>query len=91
VDPGLTNIQVVFDRPMRDQCWSMVGGGPHFPELKGQAHYDTRRTIWTAPVQLKPGWDYEFWLNTGEYNAFQSEDGVPLESVAVHFSTGAEK
>jgi len=31
VDPGLTAIQVVFDRPMTDKNWAMVGSGPIIP------------------------------------------------------------
>ena len=88
VNPAITIIQVVFDRPMRDGSWSMCGGGPNFPETTGKANYDARRTTWTVPVKLKPNWDYEFWLNAGQYQSFQSQEGVPLESVPVTFRTG---
>ena len=72
---------------MRDASWSMCGSGPHCPNSTGQAHYDAQRTTWTVPVALKPGWDYEFSLNCESYKGFQSEDGVPLESVPVTFHT----
>ena len=88
VDPGTSLIQVVFDRPMRDRSWSMCGGGPNFPEGTGKPSYDKSRTTWTVPVKLKPEWDYEFWLNSGQYQSFQSQEGVPLESVHVTFRTG---
>ncbi len=81
VDPGTRTIQVVFDRPMRDGSWSMCGGGPNFPEPTGKPSYDKSRTTWTANVKVKPDWHYEFWLNSGQYQSFQIEDGVPLESV----------
>jgi hypothetical protein len=40
-------------------------------------------------VKLKPDWDYEFWLNRGQFQSFQSAEGVPLESVHVTFRTGS--
>jgi hypothetical protein len=91
VDPGLTAIQVVFDRPMADKSWSLVGGGPHCPKTGKDAHYDAQRKIWTAPVDLKPDWSYDFMLNSETYNAFRSEQGVPLEPVSVSFKTGGTK
>jgi hypothetical protein len=90
VDAGLKAVQVVFDRPMRDGSWSMCGGGPNYPETVGKPHYDTQRTTWSIPVKLKPDWDYEFWLNSGQYQSFQSEKGVPLKSVSVRFRTGPQ-
>jgi hypothetical protein len=87
VDPGLEHIVVVFDRPMRDGGWAFVGGGPTFPEVAGQPSYDAARTTLTLPIRLKPEWRYEFWLNRGKFNGFQSEQGVPLESVHVTFQT----
>ncbi len=87
VDPDLKAIQVVFDRPMRDKCWSLVGGGPHFPETTGKCAYDAARTRWTCPVKLKPDWDYRFRLNSVRFTAFQSEEGVSLEPVVVSFRT----
>jgi hypothetical protein len=93
VDPNLESIQVVFDRPMKDQSWSLVGGGPHCPESTGKPSYDSARTTWTIPVRLKPEWSYEFMLNSDSYDAFRSAEGVPLEPVTVRFETGklAEK
>jgi hypothetical protein len=65
----------------------MCGSGPHYPETVGKPHYDAKRTIWSVQVKLKPDWDYEFWLNAGQYQSFQSEEGVPLKSVPVKFRT----
>lgn len=87
VDPALTEIKIVFDRPMRDQAWSVVGGGPHFPELIGKPAYDAARQVLTLPVRLKPNWSYEFWLNRGQFDSFQSEDGHRLAPVPVTFRT----
>ncbi len=89
VDPALATLQVVFDRPMKDQSWSLVGGGPNFPELAGKAFYDPTRKIWSAPVRLKPHWTYECLLNADQFTGFQGEDGTPLAPVRVTFKTGA--
>ena len=91
VDPDLKAILVVFDRPMRDKSWSLVGGGPHFPETAGQSGYDSKCTTWTCPIRLKPNWDYRFRLNAGRFTAFRSREGVPLEPVVVSFKTGKKK
>jgi hypothetical protein len=90
-DPNLSVIRVVFDRPMQDRSWSLVGGGPHCPETTGKPSYDATRTTWTVPVKLKPEWSYEFMLNSPTFDAFRSENGVPLEPVSVTFKTGKGK
>lgn len=87
VDPNLTEIKVYFDRPMRDGSWSVVGGGPNYPETAGRCRYDEERKVFTLPVRLKPGWKYKFWLNRGKYTAFRSEEGIELQSVEVTFQT----
>ena len=90
VDPGLTAIQVVFDRPMADKSWSLVGGGPHCPKTGSGARYDAQHKIWTIPVELQPDWSYEFMLNSDTYDAFRSEEGVPLDPVSVTFKTASK-
>jgi hypothetical protein len=87
VDPALTEIKVVFDQPMMDRSWSMTGGGAHFPEGAGDVSYDANRTIWIAPVKLKPDWRYEFGLNSKSYRNFKSEKGVSLDPIWVTFTT----
>jgi len=91
VDPGLTSIQVVFDRPMADKSWALVGGSPHCPETGKGAHFDAQHKIWTVPVKLKPDWSYEFRLNSETYVGFYSEQGVPLEPFTVTFKTAGPK
>lgn len=86
VDPALQAIVITFDRPMRDRSWAVVGGGPHFPKT-GKPAYDAARMVLTLPVELKPDWQYEFWLNRGKYDSFQSEDGRKLRPVHVTFKT----
>jgi hypothetical protein len=78
---------VTFDRPMRDQAWAVVGGGPNFPKVTGPPSYDAARRVLTVPVELQPDWSYELWLNRGRFDSFQSEEGVKLPSVHVTFRT----
>jgi hypothetical protein len=87
MDPGLTRIRVVFDRPMRNGSWSLVGDAFELPEVAGKPSYDAQRTTWTTPVRLKPGSSYRFMLNSENYHGFQSQDGVPLDPVTVRFKT----
>ncbi len=88
VDPKTAAIVITFDRAMSDKSWSIVGGGPNFPEVLGQPSYDAARRVLTVKVKLKPNWHYEFGLNSERFNAFRSADGVPLEPVWVKFDTG---
>lgn len=90
VDPGVTTVKVVFDRPMQDGNWSMVGGGPNFPEITGRPAYDASRTVWTVPVKLKPDWTYRYMLNSGRFQSFRSQDGTALAPVTVTFTTRKE-
>lgn len=91
VDPALAVIKLVFDRPMQDDSWSMVGGGPNFPELAGKPSYDETRKIWSVPVKLRPGWSYTYMLNSDRFTGFRSTEGVPLAPVTVTFQTGAQR
>jgi hypothetical protein len=86
-DPAAQAIVITFDRPMRDKSWAFVGGGPHFPKTTGQPSYDATRTVLTLPVELRPDWSYEFWLNRGSFESFQAQDGTKLAPVRVHFET----
>jgi hypothetical protein len=90
VDPGLAEMQIVFDRPMKDGSWAVVGRKELCPETAGKSHYDAARTTWTEPVKLKPDWRYEFWLNSDQYDAFRSEEDAPLEPVFVTFTTAKQ-
>jgi hypothetical protein len=89
VDPATGTIRVVFDRPMANGSWSMVGGGPNFPELDGAPSYDRTRTVWSVPVKLRPSWTYRLMLNSDRFQNFKSQEGVPLSPVTVTFTTAA--
>lgn len=91
VDPATTAIVVTFDRPMLDRAWSVVGGGPALPKTTGAPSYDEECRVLTLPVELEPDWSYEFWLNRGKFQSFQSADRVRLQPVHVQFKTGPAK
>lgn len=90
VDPATTVFVVTFDRPMRDQSWSVVGDKPRVPEGTGKPSYDAERKVLTMPVTLKPDWQYDFWLNRDRFDAFRSADGETLKPVHVRFKTRAK-
>ncbi len=75
VDAGLDRIRVVFDRPMQDGSWSLVGGGPSFPEVTGRPAYDAAGKVWTVEVKLEPGRSYQFMLNSDRFRGFRSRRG----------------
>lgn len=87
VDPSRTELVFTFDRPMRDQSWSVVGSPQDTPKVTGKPRYDRERKVLTLPVALEPGRAYRFWLNQGSKQGFVSADGVALESVEVRLQT----
>ena len=87
VDPNQTKLQVVFNRPMKNGSWALVGDPSQCPEGKGKPSYNAARTVWSLPVSLKPEFKYQFMLNSDEFVGFCSEQGVPLEPVEVTFTT----
>jgi hypothetical protein len=90
VDPGLGEIQVVFDSDMRSDGYSFVGGGPGFPKPAGQPRWLDRRTC-ALPVQLDPDHDYSFSINSERFIKFQGTDGVPAVPMPVTFHTAGRR
>lgn len=89
VNPELKEMKVTFDMPMGEGR-SFTGAIPGDPDGRPVWSED-RRTI-TLPLKLEPGREYRFGLNGSRpFSNFQSEWGVPLEPVAVEFSTAAAK
>ena len=84
----VTEVVITFDRPMTDGNWSIVGGGPSCPDF-GQPAFDAQRRVLRVPVRLEPGKVYRCSLDSDRFRAFQSAEGIPLEPLAVSFSTRA--
>ncbi len=90
VDPSLAEMVFEFDRPMRDQSWSIVGPSQDQPDVVGKLRYDAERKRLTVPIKLEPGRSYRFWLNSERFKAFASAEGVPLAPVEFAFATAAK-
>lgn len=86
VDPALTIIRFIFDRPMRSGMALMRVEGT-FPESAGKATWDTEGKVLSFPVRLKPGAVYRFGLNAEDMYGFQDRDGSPLRPVILSFRT----
>ncbi len=87
VDPGITEIRVVFDTPMSRDGYSFVGGGPEFPQVSGGARWVDAYTC-VLPVKLKPDHLYRFGINSKRHKNFRSVWHVPAEVLACEFRTG---
>jgi beta-lactamase regulating signal transducer with metallopeptidase domain len=92
VDPGLTEIRVVFDRPMAEG-FSWTGGGENFPTIPEgkKPAWSADRKSCTLPVALKANWEYRLGLNSKSFRNFASAEGMPLEPVVFEFRTGAAR
>ncbi|MEZ5964917.1 MAG: S41 family peptidase [Planctomycetota bacterium] len=87
VDAATTKeLVVTFDRPMDTRGWSVCGGGPAFPKIKGRPRYETPRKL-VIEVELEPDHDYAMSLNCGAAKNFRSKEGTPLLPVPWTFST----
>jgi hypothetical protein len=100
VDPGLREIVVHFDRPVREgDCgpWCrgvvplFVEGRPtttQLPPAPVTAHsLDAAGTTLRITVALDRGHEYSFQLNTPKGDGFRTADGVPLEAYPIRFRT----
>ena len=86
VAPGPGEIRIEFDRPMGDG-YSLTGGGPTFPPLAGKGKWSADRTVFTIAIDLAPGRDYAFGVNSQSHRDFRSAEGIPAEPVRVEFRT----
>jgi len=87
VDPGLSQLRVVFDQAMKDGSWSLVGDALQMPKVAGRPSYDATRTVWTVPIRLEPESSYRCGLNAERFHGFQSAKGAPLQPVLIRFKT----
>lgn len=92
VDPGLTELRVIFSKSMQDGSWSWTTfGEDSFPEISGKIHYlDDGRTC-VAPVKLQPGKFYATWLNSDNFQNFKDTNGIPAVPYLLTFKTAGAK
>ena len=90
VDPATAEIRVVFDQAMDTRGYSVVGGGPAFPELIGKPKWVGDRTL-VAAVRLQPDHDYSLSINSDRFTFCRNKAGEPATPYAIAFSTGPAK
>lgn len=87
VDAKTAMLRIVFDRPMKDESWSVVTLDPaQMPRIE-KPSYDPTRTTLTIPVALEAGKTYRFGLNGPNFLGFLSAEGKPLLPIEVTFQT----
>ncbi len=86
VDPGVTEIRVTFDQAMNQTSWSVVGGGPTFPEMIGKPRWADEKTI-VIGVKLQPDHEYRLSLNSDTFQGFRSRSGEAAAPQPMAFKT----
>lgn len=88
VNPDLTEVIVVFDRKMDRYRYAVCTMGNHcFPDILAEPSFDESATVFSIPVRLRPGTEYGFYLNAGQFTAFFDLDGNALFSTPCTFKT----
>ena len=90
VDPATKELRVVFDQPMDPSGYSVVGGGPNFPEIVGKPRWEDARTF-VMRMRLKPNHQYHLSLNNPTFTNFRSKTGEAATPYPISFKTGAAK
>lgn len=85
VPPSTRTFVVTFDRKMHDKSWT-IEVGDHFPQGENP-RFDASGRVFTVDITLEPDESYVFMLNRRAPRGFQSAEGVPLDPVAIRFST----
>lgn len=86
VDPETDQLRIVFDRDMNRRGFSICGGGPDFPDIRGRPRWIDDRTL-VARVKLEPDHDYEMSINCPAATNFRSKEGVPAKPLLWSFRT----
>lgn len=88
VDPGTTELIVRFDSDMQTGGYSVCGGGPTFPALKGKPEWRDARTL-VLHVTLAPDHAYQMSINCPAAQNCRAADGTPATQTPWRFSTRA--
>jgi hypothetical protein len=87
VDPKITELRIEFDRTMNPAGRALVDGDASMPAMPARGHFSEDARTFIQPIKLAPGKTYTFSLNHIFYSGFTSAEGLPLDPVAVRFST----
>ena len=88
VAPGSTILRVTFDRPMRQDGFSITnapGGAP--PQVAGQPRFLSDGRTFELPLALQPGMTYALSINSEAHRNFRGLDGAPAIPRSITFST----
>jgi RNA polymerase sigma-70 factor (ECF subfamily) len=88
VDPETKLLRATFDREM-EGSWAWVREGENFPEMAGQAYFESDRKTAVLPVRLEPGRAYAVWLNSERHLLFRDAAGTPAPPLRWTFTTRA--
>lgn len=88
VDPALTELRVMFSKPMRDGSWSWVKlNEASFPEMTGKPRFLEDGRTCVLPVKLEPGRVYAVWINSDNLQNFKDWAGLPAVPYLLIFET----
>jgi hypothetical protein len=88
VDPATAELRVVFDQDMDTRAgYSVVGGGPTFPQVPAKPKWENARTL-VVPVKLEPDHDYWLSINSDRFTNCRGTGGEPATPYPIAFSTG---
>jgi hypothetical protein len=87
VDPSLGELRVEFSQPMAPGGYSVVGGGPEFPQFVGKPRWQDERTF-TWSWRLEPEHDYWLSINNASFTNFRSRDNEAVTPFPLSFRTG---
>ena len=86
--PGSTILRVTFDRPVRQDGFSITnapGGAP--PQVAGQPRFLADGRTFELPLALQPGMTYALSINSETHRNFRGLDGAPAIPLSITFST----
>lgn len=89
VDPGTSEIVIVFDQAMSRGGMSIVGGGSTFPQITGQIRWRDTRTL-VIPVKLEPGHEYQLSINNQRFTNFRNTKGEACVPYPIRFVTKSD-
>ncbi len=91
VAPGVTELKVTFNKPMKDGSWSWASAwSGSEPEVVGRPQFDETRRTCAIQVRLAPGRTYAYWLNSEKFKNFKDTQGHPAVPYLLSFQTAGD-
>ena len=86
--PGPTILQVKFDRPMRQDSFSVTDApGGAQPQIAGRPRFLADGRTFEIPLILKPGVTYALSINSDAHRNFRGLDGTTATPRSIIFRT----